>query len=106
MLQYKQHNSVKMAHHVQSQSYIAINNFYIVTVYGIGAELVRMIETIVAKDTFTKGLQHYLSKHDGQAYACGIEDFVNAMEYVSNGKHDLNRMCSCMNNLERQKLKY
>ena len=81
-----------MAHPVRPQSYIEINNFYTVTVYEKGAELVRMIETIVGKETFTKGLQHYLSKHDGQA--CRIEDFVNAMKYVSNGKHDLNRMYS------------
>ncbi|ETO31492.1 aminopeptidase N (Alpha-aminoacylpeptide hydrolase) [Reticulomyxa filosa] len=70
-----------MAHPVRPQSYIEINNFYTTTVYEKGAEVVRMIETIIGKDKFTSGLQLYLQRHDGQA--CTVEQFIRAMEDAS-----------------------
>ena len=77
-----------MAHSVRPDSYIEINNFYTVTVYEKGAEVVRMYHTLLGNELFTKGLQLYLQRHDGQA--CTIEDFVNAMQDAS-GK-DLSQM--------------
>ncbi|ETN99325.1 aminopeptidase N [Reticulomyxa filosa] len=70
-----------MAHPVRPQSYIEINNFYTTTVYEKGAEVVRMIETIIGRDKFTSGLQLYLQRHDGQA--CTVEQFIYAMEDAS-----------------------
>ncbi len=67
-----------MAHPVQPKSYIEINNFYTATVYNKGAEVVRMIHTLVGQAGFRKGLELYFSRHDGQAVTC--EDFVAAME--------------------------
>eukprot|EP00494_Astrolonche_serrata_P018664 UN18859 len=55
-----------MAHPVRPDEYIEMNNFYTATVYEKGAEVVRMIQTIIGKDKFKEGLQHYLKKHDGQ----------------------------------------
>lgn len=70
-----------MAHPIRPDSYIEMNNFYTHTVYIKGAEVIRMIETILGKRTFNQGVRHYLKKHDGQAVTC--EDFVVAMEEVS-----------------------
>ena len=67
-----------MAHPIRPDSYMAIENFYTSTVYEKGAEIVRMIETMVGKQGFRKGLRLYLKRHDGQAATC--EDFVKAME--------------------------
>ncbi|MEN8134578.1 MAG: aminopeptidase N [Thermodesulfobacteriota bacterium] len=66
-----------MAHPVRTDSYIEINNFYTITVYEKGAELVRMIHTLLGQDGFRRGLQLYLEKHDGEAAT--VEDFVGAM---------------------------
>ena len=70
-----------MAHPIRPDSYIEMNNFYTHTVYIKGAEVIRMLETIIGKRTFNQGVRHYLKKHDGQAVTC--EDFVVAMEEVS-----------------------
>ncbi len=66
-----------MAHPVRTDSYIEINNFYTITVYEKGAELVRMIHTLLGQDAFRRGLQLYLARHDGEAAT--VEDFVGAM---------------------------
>lgn len=66
-----------MAHPIRPSSYEAIDNFYTSTVYKKGAEVVRMIQTLVGRKGFRKGLRHYLKKHDGQAATC--DDFVAAM---------------------------
>jgi aminopeptidase N len=67
-----------MAHPVRPDSYIEINNFYTTTVYEKGAEVVRMIHTLLGKDGFRKGMDLYFARHDGQAVTC--DDFVKAME--------------------------
>ena len=66
-----------MAHPVRPDSYQAIDNFYTVTVYEKGAEVVRMLQTLVGRDGFANGLRRYLERHDGQAVTC--EDFVSAI---------------------------
>ncbi|MES2963674.1 MAG: aminopeptidase N, partial [Bdellovibrionota bacterium] len=66
-----------MAHPIRPQSYITIDNFYTMTVYEKGAEVIRMIETIVSRDGFRKGMDLYFKRHDGQAVT--TEDFVAAM---------------------------
>ncbi len=67
-----------LAHPVRPDSYIEINNFYTLTVYEKGAEVVRMIHTMVAKEGFRKGTDLYFERHDGQAVT--TEEFVAAME--------------------------
>ena len=66
-----------MAHPVRPDSYIEINNFYTVTIYNKGAEVVRMIHTILGPDAFRRGMDLYFQRHDGQAVTC--DDFVAAM---------------------------
>lgn len=72
-----------MAHPVRPESYIEINNFYTVTVYNKGAEVIRMQHTLLGKEGFRKGMDLYFKRHDGQAVT--IDDFVKAME-DANGK--------------------
>jgi aminopeptidase N len=67
-----------MAHPVRPESYIEINNFYTVTVYNKGAEVVRMMHSLLGKDGFRRGMELYFQRHDGQAVTC--DDFVAAME--------------------------
>ena len=67
-----------MAHPVRPDSYVEISNFYTVTVYNKGAEVVRMIRTLVGVAGFRKGTDLYFSRHDGQAVT--TDDFVKAME--------------------------
>ena len=67
-----------MAHPIRPDAYIEINNFYTLTVYEKGAEVVRMIHTLLGAEGFRKGSDLYFERHDGQAVTC--EDFVNAME--------------------------
>ena len=71
-------DSGPMAHPVRPDSYIEINNFYTTTVYEKGAEVVRMIHTLLGADGFRKGMDLYFERHDGQAVTC--DDFVAAME--------------------------
>jgi aminopeptidase N len=66
------------AHPVRPESYLEMNNFYTITVYEKGAELIRMIAQMAGRDVFLRAVRHYLDKHDGQAVT--IEDFVVAME--------------------------
>ncbi|WP_257266915.1 aminopeptidase N [Endozoicomonas sp. ONNA2] len=70
-----------MAHPVRPESFIEISNFYTVTVYEKGAEVVRMIHGILGPENFRKGSDLYFARHDGQAVTC--EDFVKAMEDAS-----------------------
>ncbi|MDP9195589.1 MAG: aminopeptidase N [Pseudomonadota bacterium] len=66
-----------MAHPIRPDSYMAIENFYTMTVYEKGAEVIRMIETLVGREGFRKGMDLYFKRHDGQAVTC--DDFVAAM---------------------------
>ncbi|MEQ1713908.1 MAG: DUF3458 domain-containing protein, partial [Hyphomicrobium sp.] len=70
-----------LSHPVRPESYIEINNFYTATVYEKGAELVRMIETILGADAFRAGLDLYFDRHDGTAAT--IEDFIRCFEEAS-----------------------
>lgn len=70
-----------MAHPVQPDSFIEISNFYTLTIYEKGAEVVRMIHTLLGPELFRKGSDLYFDRHDGQAVT--IEDFVKAMHDVS-----------------------
>ncbi len=70
-----------MAHPIRPDSYIEINNFYTSTVYEKGAEVIRMIHTLLGPDGFRKGMDLYFARHDGQAVTC--DDFVAAMEDAS-----------------------
>jgi aminopeptidase N len=67
-----------LAHPVRPESYIEINNFYTATVYEKGAEICRMIETIVGREGFRAGLDLYFARHDGQAAT--VEQFVACFE--------------------------
>lgn len=66
-----------MAHPVRPESYVEINNFYTMTVYEKGAEVVRMLHTILGEEGFQKGMQLYLQRYDGLAVSC--DDFRGAM---------------------------
>ena len=66
-----------MAHPVRPDSYIEINNFYTVTIYEKGAEVVRMMQTLVGRAGFAKGMTLYFDRHDGQAVTC--DDFAQAI---------------------------
>ena len=67
-----------MSHSVRPDSYMEISNFYTVTIYEKGAEVVRMINLLVGAEGFRKGSDLYFDRHDGQAVT--TEDFVKAME--------------------------
>ena len=66
-----------MAHPVRPDSYVEINNFYTVTIYEKGAEVVRMMQTFVGREGFAKGMKLYFERHDGQAVTC--DDFAQAI---------------------------
>ena len=70
-----------LAHPVQPNSYIEINNFYTVTIYKKGAELIRMMKVLVGVELFRKGMDLYFERYDGQAVT--IQDFVQAIEEAS-----------------------
>src|SRR5712671_4226695 len=67
-----------LAHPVQPQSYLRIDNFYTPTVYNKGAEVIRMIHTLLSPEGFRRGMDVYIAKNDN--HAATIEDFVAAME--------------------------
>lgn len=67
-----------LTHPIRPEAYIEINNFYTLTVYEKGAEVVRMIRTLVGHKGFRKGADLYFQRHDGQAVTC--EHFIAAME--------------------------
>ena len=66
-----------MAHPVRPDSYAAIDNFYTSTVYEKGAEVVRMMQTLVGREGFARGMALYFERHDGQAVTC--DDFAQAV---------------------------
>jgi aminopeptidase N len=70
-----------MAHPVRPDSYIEINNFYTVTVYEKGAEVIRMLRSLIGDEQYDAGVALYFDRHDGQAVTC--DDFVVAMEDAS-----------------------
>ncbi|MGV0959558.1 MAG: aminopeptidase N [Limnohabitans sp.] len=79
-----------MAHPVRPDSYVEINNFYTVTIYEKGSEVVRMMQTLVAspadlqgRDGFAQGMKLYFARHDGQAVTC--DDFAQAIADANPG---------------------
>ena len=70
-----------MAHPIRPESYIAMDNFYTVTVYNKGAEVIRMYKTLLGADSFRKGMDLYFERHDGSAVTC--DDFRKAMADAS-----------------------
>ncbi len=70
-----------LAHPVRPDSYIEINNFYTATVYQKGAEVIRMMQTVLGPEKFRAGMDLYFAHHDGQAVTC--DDFAAAMEDAS-----------------------
>jgi len=70
-----------MSHPIRPDSYVEINNFYTRTVYEKGAEVIRMIHTLIGPEAYRAGIDLYFQRHDGQAVTC--EDFVRAMEDAS-----------------------
>ena len=70
-----------MAHPIRPASYAEINNFYTATVYNKGAEVIRMMHTLLGREAFRRGMDLYFQRHDGQAVTC--EDFVAAMQDAS-----------------------
>ncbi len=72
-----------MAHPVRPDSYVEINNFYTVTIYEKGAEVVRMMHTLVGREGFARGMKLYFERHDGQAVTC--DDFAQAIADANPG---------------------
>jgi aminopeptidase N len=72
-----------MAHPVRPDAYQAIDNFYTSTVYEKGAEVVRMMHTLVGREGFAKGMALYFQRHDGQAVTC--DDFAQAIADANPG---------------------
>ncbi|WP_282130375.1 aminopeptidase N [Pseudoalteromonas aliena] len=70
-----------MAHPIRPEKVIEMNNFYTVTVYDKGAEVIRMMHTLLGEQNFQKGMTLYFERHDGQAVTC--DDFVSAMSDAS-----------------------
>lgn len=70
-----------MAHPIRPESYIEISNFYTLTIYEKGAEIIRMLATLLGKENFRKGTDLYFDRHDGQAVT--TEDFVQALSDAS-----------------------
>ncbi|MBN4076722.1 aminopeptidase N [Mariprofundus ferrooxydans] len=81
-----------MAHPIRPASYMEINNFYTVTVYEKGAEVVRLYQSLLGVDGFRRGMDLYFERHDGQAVT--TEDFLAAMSdaNVDTNKADLAQM--------------
>ena len=67
-----------MSHPIRPDEVIEMNNFYTVTVYDKGAEVIRMMHTLLSAEGFKRGMDLYFARHDGQAVTC--DDFVNAMQ--------------------------
>ena len=72
-----------MAHPVRPDSYVEINNFYTSTIYEKGAEVVRMMQSLVGRDGFERGITLYFQRHDGQAVTC--DDFAQAIADANPG---------------------
>jgi aminopeptidase N len=69
-----------MAHPIRPESYQEISNFYTATVYEKGAEVIRMLHTLLGEATFQAGMREYFRRHDGQAVTC--DEFVDAMQWA------------------------
>ncbi|MFA5522570.1 MAG: aminopeptidase N [Castellaniella sp.] len=69
-----------MAHAIRPESYRQISNFYTATIYEKGAEVIRMLHTLLGADGFRAGMDEYFRRHDGQAVTC--DDFLNAMQAI------------------------
>ncbi len=79
-----------MAHPVRPDSYVEINNFYTVTIYEKGAEVVRMQQTLTSREGFAKGMALYFERHDGQAVTC--DDFAQAIADANPGSELARRL--------------
>jgi aminopeptidase N len=79
-----QEDAGPMSHPILPKSYVEMNNFYTVTVYEKGAEVIRMLSLLLGRETFKKGLSHYLKKYDGMGVT--YEEFLLSMESVSERK--------------------
>jgi aminopeptidase N len=76
-----QEDAGPLAHPVRPETYLEISNFYTATVYNKGAEVIRMMATLLGPERFRAGSDLYFERHDGQAATC--EDFVQSMEDAS-----------------------
>ena len=76
-----------MSHPIRPDEVMEMNNFYTVTVYDKGAEVIRMLHTLLTEQGFRKGMDLYFERHDGQAVTC--DDFVNAMQDANDVNLDL-----------------
>ncbi len=76
-----------MSHPIRPDSYVEINNFYTLTVYEKGAEVIRMLHTLLGAEVYRAGVSLYFERHDGQAVTC--DDFLDAMQAVT--EHDLSQ---------------
>ncbi len=74
------------SHPIKPESYMEINNFYTLTIYEKGAEVIRMIHTMLGKDGFRRGMDKYFELYDGMAVT--TEDFLHAMS-IANSNYDL-----------------
>lgn len=74
-------DSGAMSHPIRPDSVIEMNNFYTVTVYNKGAEVIRMMHTLLSESRFQAGMKLYFKRHDGQAVTC--DDFIAAMQDAS-----------------------
>ena len=79
-----------MAHPVRPDSYVEINNFYTPTIYEKGAEVVRMMQTLVGRAGFGRGITLYFERHDGQAVTC--DDFAQAIADANPGSELTTRL--------------
>ena len=78
-------DSGPMAHPIRPESYQEIGNFYTATVYEKGAEVIRMMHTLLGEKGFRAGMDEYFRRHDGQAVTC--DDFVSAMQWAYERQH-------------------
>ena len=78
-------DSGPMAHPIRPESYQEIGNFYTATVYEKGAEVIRMMHTLLGEKGFRAGMDEYFRRHDGQAVTC--DDFVSAMQWAYEREH-------------------
>ena len=79
-----------MAHPVRPDEYLEISNFYTTTIYEKGAEVVRMIQTLLGRDSFRRGMDLYFQRHDGQAVTC--DDFAQAIADANPGSELATRL--------------
>jgi aminopeptidase N len=79
-----------MAHPVRPDSYVEINNFYTPTIYEKGAEVVRMMQSLVGRAGFERGITLYFQRHDGQAVTC--DDFAQAIADANPGSELAQRL--------------